>query len=157
MHEFWNVFFCLPEYGMESQQWNYESALVIPCHIFSPKCLVCCQLTQQFVGRCGSCLICFWSVWEAEDDSNLAAIWTQEKPRDMKRLKRNIHHVNSGLINFQFTLWWTNIAIENGHRNSGFSWIFPLIAWWIFPWQYVSSPEGISYRVPKRLSVPCWY
>ena len=24
-------------------------------------------------------------------------------------------------INTVFTLWWTNIAIENGHRNSGFS------------------------------------
>ena len=27
------------------------------------------------------------------------------------------------------TLWWTNIAIENGHRHSGFS----HETWWIFP------------------------
>ena len=25
---------------------------------------------------------------------------------------------------------YVKIAIENGHWNSGFSWIFPLIAWW---------------------------
>ena len=29
--------------------------------------------------------------------------------------------------------------MENGHRNSGFS----HEKWWIFPWQNVSSPEGI--------------
>ena len=38
-----------------------------------------------------------------------------------------------------YTLWWTNIAIENGHRNSGFS----HEKWVDFPWQNVSSPEGI--------------
>ena len=33
-------------------------------------------------------------------------------------------------------------AMENGHRNSGFShW-----KWWIFPWQNVSSPEGNNMR-----------
>ena len=26
-----------------------------------------------------------------------------------------------GFMMFHDTLWWTNIAIENGHRNSGFS------------------------------------
>ena len=35
------------------------------------------------------------------------------------------------------TLWWTNIAIENGHRNSGIS----HEKWW-FSIAYVSSPEG---------------
>ena len=25
------------------------------------------------------------------------------------------------------------MAIENGHGNRGFTWIYPLIAWWIFP------------------------
>ena len=29
-------------------------------------------------------------------------------------------------LNPHLTLWWTNIAMENGHRNSGFSHIFPL-------------------------------
>ena len=37
-----------------------------------------------------------------------------------------------------YTLWWTNIAIENGHRNSGFS----HEKWWIFPLLCKSSPEG---------------
>ena len=41
-------------------------------------------------------------------------------------------------IKFIDTLWWTNIVIENGHRNSRFS----HEKWWIFPWQNVSSPEG---------------
>ena len=36
------------------------------------------------------------------------------------------------------TLWWTNIAIENGHRNSGFS----HETWWIFPLLCKRSPEG---------------
>ena len=46
------------------------------------------------------------------------------------------------------TLWWTNIAIENGHRNSGFS----HSKWWIFPWQNVSSPEGTSI-IPIKWSL----
>ena len=25
------------------------------------------------------------------------------------------------IVDLPITLWWTNIAIENGHRNSGFS------------------------------------
>ena len=36
------------------------------------------------------------------------------------------------------------IAIENGHRNSGFIMIYPLIAWWIFPYLCKCLPEGIS-------------
>ena len=40
---------------------------------------------------------------------------------------------------FQVTLWCTNIAIENGHRNSGFSMIFPLKM--VIFHCYVSSPE----------------
>ena len=39
------------------------------------------------------------------------------------------------------TLWWTNIAIEHGHRNSGF--IFPLKM--VIFHCYVSSPEGKSW------------
>ena len=43
------------------------------------------------------------------------------------------------------TLWWTNIAMENGHWNSGFS----HEKWWIFPWQNVSSPGGkIWFHIP---------
>ena len=49
--------------------------------------------------------------------------------------------INQTMVDFQFTLWWTNIAIENGHRNSGFSHKNG-----DFPWQNVSSPEGKSYH-----------
>ena len=46
------------------------------------------------------------------------------------------------------TLWWTNIAIENGHL------------WWIFPLKmvifhsYVSSPEGMVTELGCN---PTWY
>ena len=40
------------------------------------------------------------------------------------------------------TLWWTNIAIENGHRNSGFSQLENGGSFHC----YVSSPEGIVYQ-----------
>ena len=44
-----------------------------------------------------------------------------------------------GMLNEGDTLWWTNIAIENGHRNSGFSQLengdLPLLC--------DSSPEGM--------------
>ena len=49
----------------------------------------------------------------------------------------------------QHTLWWTNIAIENGHL------------WWIFPLKivifhcYVSSPEGNS-QVDWKLAFACF-
>ena len=41
-------------------------------------------------------------------------------------------------------------AIENGHRNSGFS----HEKWWIFPWQNVSSPEGMAFsgfKMPQKM------
>ena len=41
------------------------------------------------------------------------------------------------------TLWWTNIAMENGHLY----WIFPLKDG-DFPWQNVSSPEGNDPGTP---------
>jgi hypothetical protein len=34
---------------------------------------------------------------------------------------------------------YVKIAIENGHRNRGFS----HEKWWIFPVRYVKLPEGI--------------
>ena len=37
----------------------------------------------------------------------------------------------------------SNIAMENGHRKSGFS----HEKWWICPWQNVSSPEGSAFRI----------
>ena len=33
---------------------------------------------------------------------------------------------NINLIEYRYTLWWTNMAMENGHRNSGFSYE----KWW---------------------------
>ena len=47
-------------------------------------------------------------------------------------------------LNFHIidTLWWTNIAIENGHLY----WIFPLKM--VIFHCYVSSPEGIIIRFP---------
>ena len=42
-----------------------------------------------------------------------------------------------------FTLWWTNIAMENDHL----SWIFPLKM--VIFHCYVSSPEGISKPTPS--------
>ena len=38
-------------------------------------------------------------------------------------------------------------AMENGHRNSGFSYE----KWWIFPWQNVSSPEGSRNRLLMKI------
>ena len=49
-----------------------------------------------------------------------------------------------------YTLWWTNIAIENGHRNSGFSMIFPLKM--VIFRCYVSSPEGTTYLLRDSTS-----
>ena len=40
----------------------------------------------------------------------------------------------------EHTLWWTNIAMENGHRNSGFS----HSKWWFSMAKCDSSPEGHS-------------
>ena len=45
-----------------------------------------------------------------------------------------------GSVVYHITLWWTNIALENGQRNSGFS----HSKWWFFHC-YVSSPEGKLY------------
>ena len=42
---------------------------------------------------------------------------------------------------FDYPLVNIQKAMENGHRNSGFS----HEKWWIFPWQNVSSPEGKPY------------
>ena len=43
----------------------------------------------------------------------------------------------------RYTLWWFNIAIENGHWNSGF---FPLIM--VIFYSHVSLPEGMpSYAI----------
>jgi len=45
---------------------------------------------------------------------------------------------NYPLVITHGTLWKFNIAIENDHRNSGFS----HKQWWIFPVRYVSLPHG---------------
>ena len=38
---------------------------------------------------------------------------------------------------------YVKIAIENGHRNSGFS----HVKWWIFPVRYVKLPEGTVWKI----------
>ena len=47
-----------------------------------------------------------------------------------------------GMVNQQ-------IAMENGHRNSGFF----HEKWWIFPWQNVSSPEGNGWFLGRQNDV----
>ena len=42
-------------------------------------------------------------------------------------------YIGNNHPNWLHTLWEFNIAIENGHRNSEFSIVFPTIKWWIFP------------------------
>ena len=52
------------------------------------------------------------------------------------------------------TLWWTNIAIENGPVEIVV--IFPLIAWWIFPVSYVNVHQRVSHLTWSSLC-GCWW
>ena len=63
------------------------------------------------------------------------------KPANAHLQLANVHACSPCLLNHVESCYpLVNIqkAMENGHWNSGFS----HEKWWIFPWQYVSSPEG---------------
>ena len=53
---------------------------------------------------------------------------------------------NGGLMRFHgiYPLVICYIAIENGHRHSGFS----HEKWWIFPVRYVKLPEATLHAFP---------
>ena len=59
-------------------------------------------------------------------------VWSENRHQFLGRLSSfKSHKISYPLVNIQK-------AMENGHRNGGFS----HEKWWIFPWQHVSSPEG---------------
>ena len=63
-----------------------------------------------------------WMKWKKSSEAQRISLWSglRTLPNSIPVAHEPPKH-RQHLDHLPFTLWWTNVAIENGHRNSGFS------------------------------------